>query len=52
MILYLIGSGPIQGFAVTLAVGILTSMFTAILGSRALVNLTLGRRKDLKTLWI
>lgn len=52
MILYLIGSGPVQGFAVTLSVGILTSMFTAILGSRALVNLTMGRRKDLKTLWI
>ncbi len=52
LILYLIGSGPVQGFAVTLAVGILTSMFTAILGSRALVNLTMGRRKDLKTLWI
>jgi len=52
MILYLIGSGPVQGFAVTLAVGILTSMFTAILGSRALVNLTIGGRKDLKALWI
>ena len=52
LILYLIGSGPVQGFAVTLAVGILTSMFTAILVSRALVNLTIGGRKDLKTLWI
>ncbi len=52
LILYLIGSGPVQGFAVTLAVGILTSMFTAILGSRALVNLTIGGRKDLKALWI
>ena len=52
LILYLIGSGPVQGFAVTLAVGIVTSMFTAILGSRALVNLTIGGRKDLKALWI
>lgn len=52
LILYLIGSGPVQGFAVTLAVGILTSMFTAILVSRALVNLSIGGRKDLKALWI
>ena len=52
LILYLIGSGPVQGFAVTLAVGILTSMFTALWVSRALVNLTMGRQKDLKTLWI
>ena len=52
LILYLIGSGPVQGFAVTLAVGILTSMFTALWVSRALVNLSMGGRKDLKRLWI
>ena len=51
-ILYLIGSGPVQGFAVTLFFGILTSMFTAVMGSRALVNLTIGGRKDVKKLWI
>lgn len=51
-ILYLIGSGPVQGFAVTLGIGIVTSMFTAILVSRALVNLVHGGRRDLKTLWI
>ena len=45
LILYAVGSGPVKGFAVTLSVGILTSMFTAIVGSRALVNLTYGGRK-------
>jgi preprotein translocase subunit SecD len=50
-ILWGIGSGPIQGFAVTLSIGILTSMFTAILGTRALINWWFGGRK-LKTLWI
>ena len=51
-ILWLIGSGPVQGFAVTLFIGILTSMFTAVFGSRALVNLFFGSRKNLKKLWI
>lgn len=51
VILYGIGSGPVQGFAVTLSIGILTSMFTAIMGTRALANLTLGGRK-LQKLWI
>lgn len=51
-ILYLIGSGAVQGFAVTLFIGILTSMFTAVMGSRALVNLTIGRRTRLQKLWI
>ncbi len=51
VILYAIGSGPVQGFAVTLSIGILTSMFTAIMGTRALVNLTIGGR-SLKKLWI
>ena len=44
VILYAIGTGPVKGFAVTLMVGILTSMFTAILGTRALVNLMYGGR--------
>ena len=51
VILYGIGSGPVQGFAVTLSIGILTSMFTAIVGTRALVNLSLGNR-NLQKLWI
>tara|TARA_R110000822_G_scaffold59736_25_gene149076 strand:- start:10998 stop:12854 length:1857 start_codon:yes stop_codon:yes gene_type:complete len=51
VILYAIGSGPVQGFAVTLSIGILTSMFTAIVGTRALVNLTYGGR-TIKKVWI
>ncbi|MEC8009407.1 MAG: protein translocase subunit SecD [Pseudomonadota bacterium] len=44
LILFLIGSGPIKGFAVTLSIGILTSMFTAVAVSRFLVTLIYGRR--------
>jgi len=44
-ILYALGSGPVQGFAVTLAIGILTSMFTAIVVSRMLLALWLHRAK-------
>ncbi len=44
VILFSFGTGPIKGFAVTLSIGILTSMFTAILGTRALVNLIYGHR--------
>ncbi len=51
IILYAIGSGPIQGFAVTLFIGILCSMFTAIMGTRAIVNLVYGGR-NIKTLAI
>ncbi|WP_461481281.1 protein translocase subunit SecD [Porticoccus sp.] len=51
VILYAIGSGPVQGFAVTLSIGILTSMFTAIVGTRALVNLIYGGRA-IKKVWI
>jgi len=51
VILYAIGSGPVQGFAVTLSIGILTSMFTAIVGTRALVNLVFGGR-NIKKVWI
>ncbi len=45
VILYAVGTGPVKGFAVTLSVGIVTSMFTAIVGTRALVNLIYGGRK-------
>src|SRR5690606_8207922 len=51
VILFAIGTGPIKGFAVTLSLGILTSMFTAIYVTRAIVNLLYGGR-DLKKLWI
>jgi len=51
VILFSIGTGPVKGFAVTLSLGILTSMFTAILVSRALINLTIGGR-PLKKIWI
>lgn len=44
-VLFLFGTGPIKGFAVTLSLGIVTSMFTAIMGTRAVVNLIYGRRK-------
>ena len=52
LILYTIGTGPIQGFAITLSVGILTSMFTAILVTRFFVWLIYRNRKNLDTLWI
>jgi preprotein translocase subunit SecD len=44
IILFAFGTGPIKGFAVTLSIGIVTSMFTAIFGTRAIVNLIYGRR--------
>ncbi|AYF32825.1 protein translocase subunit SecD [Vreelandella alkaliphila] len=51
VILFSIGTGPVKGFAVTLSIGILTSMFTALLVTRAMVNLTYGS-KPVKKLWI
>ncbi|HRF62755.1 MAG TPA: protein translocase subunit SecD [Candidatus Competibacter sp.] len=45
IMLFGFGTGPIKGFAVTLSIGIVTSMFTAVTGSRALVNLIYGGRK-------
>jgi len=45
VVLFGFGSGPIKGFAITLSIGILTSMFTAIMGTRAIVNLMYGNRK-------
>jgi len=51
-ILFAVGTGPVKGFAVTLLIGILTSMFTALMVSRAIVNATIGGRSDLKALSI
>ncbi|MET0066035.1 MAG: protein translocase subunit SecD [Candidatus Thiodiazotropha sp.] len=45
IVLFSFGTGPIKGFAVTLALGIVTSMFTAIIGTRAVVNLLYGRKR-------
>ena len=51
LILYIIGTGPVKGFAITLSIGIVTSMFTAIMCTRAMVNLIYGN-KNLKELKI
>lgn len=51
IILFSIGSGPVKGFAVTLSIGILTSLFTALMVTRAMVNLAYGS-KPVKKLWI
>jgi preprotein translocase subunit SecD len=51
VILFLIGTGPVKGFAVTLSIGILTSMFTSIVLTRGMVNLIIGGRK-IEKLWI
>jgi preprotein translocase subunit SecD len=45
VVLFFLGTGPIKGFAVTLMIGIVTSMFTAIMGTRAVVNLIYGGRR-------
>ena len=50
-ILFALGTGPVKGFAVTLSLGILTSMFTAIMFTRGQVNLLFGGR-NVKKLWI
>jgi preprotein translocase subunit SecD len=52
VILYAVGTGPIQGFAITLSIGILTSMFTAILFTRMMVYFIYGRKKEIEKLWI
>ena len=44
VVLFTIGTGPVKGFAVTLMIGIVTSMFTAIVGTRAIINLIYGGR--------
>ncbi|WP_426417384.1 protein translocase subunit SecD [Aestuariirhabdus sp. LZHN29] len=51
VILYAVGTGPVKGFAVTLSLGIIISMFTSIIVTRAMVNLSFGGRQ-LKRLWI
>jgi len=51
IILYAIGTGPIKGFAITLSIGIVTSMFTSILGTRAMVSL-IYRKNNVRRLWI
>lgn len=50
-VLFTIGTGPVKGFSVTLMIGIITSMFTAIVGTRAIVNIIYGGR-DIQTLSI
>lgn len=52
MILFSLGSGTIKGFAITVTIGLITSMFTAITGTRALVNLIYGGRRSVKHLSI
>lgn len=52
IILFAVGTGPIKGFAVTLMIGIATSMFTSIFGTRAIVNALWGGRNDIKKLSI
>jgi preprotein translocase subunit SecD len=44
-ILFAVGTGPVKGFAVTLMIGIMTSMFTSIVGTRAIVNLLWGGKR-------
>lgn len=51
-ILFAIGTGPIKGFAITLAIGIMTSLFTAIVVTRAIIQLIYGKRKNLDSLSI
>ena len=45
VVLFSFGTGPIKGFAITLSIGIITSMFTAILGTRAIINLLYGNKR-------
>ncbi len=52
LMLFGFGSGPIKGFAITLSLGIVTSMFTAIMGTRAVANLIYGRKARLKKISI
>lgn len=52
IVLFLFGTGPIKGFAITLSIGVVVSMFTAIVVTRAVVNLTYGRQRRLARLSI
>lgn len=52
LVLFMFGTGPIKGFAVTLSIGIMVSMFTAIIVTRSIINLVYGRRRRLQALAI
>src|SRR5699024_7882524 len=52
IVLFAFGTGPIKGFAVTLTIGIVTSLYTSIIGTRAITNLVYGRRKRLRSISI
>jgi preprotein translocase subunit SecD len=52
VVLFMFGSGPVRGFAVTMCIGIIASMFTALVGSRALIHLFYGRRRRVERLAI
>ncbi len=52
IVLFTFGTGPVRGFAVVLCLGIITSMFTAVVGGRALVHVLWGRRRKLESLSI
>ncbi len=52
VVLFMFGSGPVRGFAVTMCIGIVASMFTALVGSRALIHLFYGRRRRVERLAI
>ncbi len=47
IVLFVFGNGPVKGFAVTLCLGILTSMFTAVVGTRSIINLLYGQQKNI-----
>lgn len=48
IVLFMFGTGPIKGFAVTLSIGVVASLYTSVIGTRALTNLLYGRKKHLK----
>jgi len=52
VVLFMFGSGPVRGFAITMCIGIIASMFTALVGSRALIHLFYGRRRRVERLAI
>lgn len=52
VVLFMFGSGPVRGFAVTMCIGIVASMFTALVGSKALIHLVYGRRRRVERLAI
>jgi preprotein translocase subunit SecD len=52
LVLWLFGAGAVRGFAVVLVIGIATSMFTSLMGSRALVQIFFGGRRKIERLSI